>query len=298
MTWYDDLLDQLAAELPCAYRAEGPAATEPTALAALALLGAGRIKAAERGLVWLTDRQSDDGSLGAVAGQTEPKWPTSLAVLAWQLAADRGPHEFRTRFNHHAERAIEWIISTRGHTMDRDDTMGHDTTIAGWPWADATHSWIEPTCFHVLALKASGRTNHPRTLDGIRLIHDRLLSTGGCNYGNTTVLGQELRPHIQPTGLAMIALVGQPDPDGRIARSLEFLQQQLPRATGTASLCWGLLGLAGHNLQPRPFSNWLEQAYQRTIARGAAPLRLALLALALQGRDCPFIQITSELARS
>ena len=298
MIWYDDLLDRLAVELPCAYQGRGPAATEPTALAALALLGAARIKAAERGLVWLTDRQNNDGSLGPVAGQTEPKWPTSLAVLAWRAASDTFPEKFGTQFLHHIDRAIEWIISTKGHTMDRDDTMGHDTTIAGWPWADATHSWIEPTCFHVLALKASGRTNHPRTRDGIRLIHDRLLSTGGCNYGNTVVLGQELRPHIQPTGLAMTALAGQAVPDGRIARSLDFLQQQLPRATGTSSLCWGLLGLAGHNLQPRLHSNWLEKAYQRTIARGAAPLRLALLALAIQGRDCPLIQITSELARS
>ena len=93
-----------------------------------------------------------------------------------------------------------------------------------WPWVLGTHSWIEPTAFNVLALKAAGRGEHPRTREAVRLLVDRLLPTGGCNYGNTTVLGQQLRPHLAPTGLVLLSLAGEQINDSRIAKSLAYLQ--------------------------------------------------------------------------
>jgi hypothetical protein len=140
---------------------------------------------------------------------------------------------------------------------------------------------------HVLALKATGKAEHPRTREAVRLLIDRLLRAGGCNYGNTVVMDQVLRPHLQPTGLAMLALAGESDRDGRIAKSLDYLGRELTEKTPAESLSYGLMGLAAHSRFPAMATAWLEAAYRRTIARDAAPYRLALIALAAMGRGCP-----------
>jgi hypothetical protein len=142
-----------------------------------------------------------------------------------------------------------------------------------------THSWVEPTALAVLALQASEMGRHPRTVEAVRLLNDRLLDDGGCNYGNTFVLGQELRPHVQPTGLCLWALAGvQQDP--RIARSLDYLTEEVATQLATASLSYGLLGLAAHGRRPGGAETYLARAAERTLRRAPSAYRLALLALA------------------
>jgi len=171
--------------------------------------------------------------------------------------------------------------------MERSEPDGHDPTLVGWPWVIGTHSWIEPTALAVLALRAAGHGSHTRTREAVRLLNDRLLPGGGCNYGNTVVLGQELLPHLQPTAIALIALHGEPainsdaanDRD-RIARSLKYLREGLGSTTATASLCYGLIALAKYGQLPRYAGQWLTSAYQRTLKRGPSVYKLALLSLA------------------
>lgn len=135
----------------------------------------------------------------------------------------------------------------------------------------------------VMALKASGQANHPRTREAVNLIIDRLLPEGGCNYGNTIVLGQVLLPHVQPTGLAMLALAGEQCQDERIEKSLDYLEKQLSGESSTASLCYGLLGLAAHGRRSSRAAKWLNQAFDRLVQNGTNSYKLALIALA----SCP-----------
>ncbi len=222
MTWLDELLDRLASLIPCGYHAAGPASSEPTALAALALIALGRDDASRNALDWLAQLQNADGSVGPTATQSTPGWPTGLVVLsakAWKTAMAHGSHRnlpSSATLKFDINRAVAWILQTRGEALPRAPEMGHDTTLVGWPWVEETHSWLEPTAMQVLALKAVGQGNHPRTREAIRLLIDRLLPDGGCNYGNTVVMDQVLRPHLQPTGLAMLALAGESNFDGRI----------------------------------------------------------------------------------
>ena len=220
MDWREQLLDRLADCVPCGYERGGPTATEPTALASMALVAAGRTEAAEKGLAWLAEMQQTDGSLGPAEGLSSPGWPTSLAILADAIAhgSDSGerdgsigfvaltilPLVRKSKFDR--QRGVEWLLATRGTTLERGERGGHDPMLVGWPWAEGTHSWVEPTALAVLALKAVGLGDHDRTREAVRLLHDRLFSDGGCNYGNTVVLGQELRPHLQPTAIALLAL--------------------------------------------------------------------------------------------
>jgi hypothetical protein len=111
------------------------------------------------------------------------------------------------------------------------------------------------------------------------LLLDRQLPSGGCNYGNTSVLGQRLLPHVQPTGLALLALAGE-TADSRITKSLKFLEREGVRSSGTASLCYAALALATHGVDVPELPSRLETAYERCVRSQSSPYKLALLALA------------------
>ena len=278
MRWLGRIIDELCRTPCCGYQPEASPATEPTSLAAIALAIHARTTAANGAAEWLAALQTEDGSVGIRQGEPTPCWPTSLAVLAW-IAVDA------TRYSEQIEAAINWTLTTRGEPIEPTDDMGHDTQLVAWPWVAGTHSWVEPTALHVRALKAAGYNGHPRTREAIGLLIDRQLPAGGCNYGNTEVMGQALLPHVQPTGLAMLALAGESDELGRIDGSLSYLKQALSARTATASLCWGLLGLSAHDQCPADADLWLESAYGRTIRRDRAPYKFALLALAARSAE-------------
>jgi hypothetical protein len=209
-------------------------------------------------------------------------------VLAWAATEQKLDGKLR---HPRMEKAIQWLLAAGGETFPRTAELGHDTSIVGWPWVLGTHSWLEPTAWAVLALTAAGHEDHPRAQDGLRLLLDRLLPTGGCNYGNTYVLGQKLRPHLEPTGLAMLALSGRRDRSGRIEASLAYLSRNLSVDTPAISLSYALLGLAAHDQLPRGADQWLEAGFRRTANQPDAPLKLALLLLAVLGAESPLVRL-------
>ncbi len=273
MRWHSQILTELTRQPLCGYQADAAPATEPVALAALALAANNESKAAIQATDWLASIQANEGSLGVRATLATPRWPTSLAVLAWQRVDPN-------RYTKQLRSAVRWIVSIHGESSERTEDIGHNTQLVAWPWVEGTHSWVEPTSFHVQALKATGHASHSRTREAVRLLIDRQIATGGCNYGNTEVLGQTLIPHTQPTGIAMLALAGEAESSPRVNRSLDYLEQTLSARTTTASLCWGVMGLAAHDRRPVDADLWLESAYGRTIRRDRSPHKLALLALA------------------
>ncbi|MCI0491751.1 MAG: hypothetical protein L0Z07_02310 [Planctomycetes bacterium] len=277
MDWKRDLVERLRKSVPGGYRAAGPEASEPTALAGIALCAVGELDHAQRAGNWLAAIQSDDGSVGVSAAQPTPCWPTSLAILMWKAFGEgNNADDYQSNIQH----AIAWALADRGRPNKRQPHVGHDTTLVGWSWAADTHSWIEPTAMFVLALKAVGLSQHERTREAVRLLVDRLLPAGGCNYGNTIVLGQTLLAHVQPTGLAMMGLAGEDNGDSRIAFSLDYLERKLASEPTTASLCYGLLGLAAHNRRPAEADSWLSAVYERVVSQEVSLYTLALLALA------------------
>ncbi|MBI3837345.1 MAG: hypothetical protein HY288_05355 [Planctomycetia bacterium] len=296
MNWLDDVVTRLAAADSWGYHGESPSATEPTALSALALLAHRRDQAAARPIAWLLSQQAADGSLGIDAAQSTPGWPTSLAVLAWQAA--HGTSLASSKYSTAIQRAVTWILQIQGSHVEQTDVMGHDSTIRGWPWVEGTHSWVEPTAMHLLALKHTGHSDHIRARDAVRLLQNRLLESGGCNYGNTVVFGQQLRPHVQPTGLALLALAGEDDVTGHVQKSVDYLERELPRQAATESLCYGLLGLAAQRALPAAADAWLGAASRRILSRGPSSYKLALLALAASGAACPLIPATQARATS
>lgn len=288
--WLQRALDDLATTPVCGYLRDQAAATEPSVFAALALSGHGNREAALPILDYLAAAQQPNGSVGVREKEPTPGWPTSLAVIAWQ-------HFDAAQHQAHIEKAFTWISVQRGTTMERDPEMAHNTMLVGWPWAEGTHSWLEPTAFHLLAYRATGQANHPRAREAVELLVDRQLPSGGCNYGNTIVLGQTLRPHVQPTGIAMLALAGEKDPSGRMEKSLTWLKWSLGSRTTAQSLAWALHGLTAHRRDVANAHELLAAAYERVMAQDRSPHKVALLALAALAERSPFVDIVNRTSR-
>jgi hypothetical protein len=261
------------------YHRGGPAAVEATALAALGLLATdgdgGRRSLAVRAGDRLASLQRPDGSLGVTADLPTPGWATPFASILWQAL---GAHHPARR------RAADWLLGERVDTPPRPadprPIAGHDTSIPGWPWVEGTHSWIEPTALALLALAREGRAGHPRAVDGVRLLRDRAIATGGWNYGNTAVFGRSLRPQPAPTGLALLALARSGEDRAIVEPALAYLRQALPTIRAPASLAWGLLGLLAWDSAPSDRAGWLAEAAAGAIPRDDAAPRLGLLLLA------------------
>ena len=205
-------------------------------------------------------------------------------MLAW-CAVD-GVNTTR-RFIEHTKHAATWSLSARGKTAPRSTHVGHDTELTGWSWAADTHSWLEPTCMFVLGLRAAGYGEHHRVREGVRLIVDRLLPDGGANYGNTIVLGQPLVAHIQPTGLAMLALGGEEVLDARVGKSLDYLAASIGPDTAAPSMALACLGLAAHGRRPAAADDWIARALDQRGAAMLATYEQSLLLLAVAPAPFP-----------
>ena len=288
MSLWLDLLTQFRG--PIGFTRGEIAHAEPTAVASLAMLAWDPARFAatlERNEAWLAERQQPDGSIAPNEQLTEPGWASSWALL--ELAARRAQVRFippsTTTIN--AASAIDWMLGIKGVPLDRSPTLGHDSSLIGWPWVAKTHTWLEPTCLAVMALKAHGYADHPRTLEGMRIVKDRLLPRGGANYGNTFVLGQQLLPHLQPTGLALMALAGTADDNGYQAAARAYLLRELPILPGASSLAYGILGLHAHGIELPEVDGLLQAAAERVLRRDTSPYRLALLCWAAWAIEQP-----------
>jgi len=259
------------------YRPRGKACAEPTALACMALSPIPAARAAvESGLCWLADHQRDDGGVPIAENIDVPCWPTGLAVLAWLHPPTIGVGD-QTK---NIERAVTWLCRTSGLPIPRrPEILGHDTTLIGWSWVQGTHSWVEPTAYATWALRQAGLARHRRTREGIQVLLDRVVTGGGWNYGNTSVLHQALRPFPGTTGLALRALVGEPSTPA-VEQSIVYLQEALRRVRAPMTLGWGLLGLAGWHRQPAEAVDWLMECAANIEADEPSAMYDALLLMA------------------
>jgi hypothetical protein len=293
VVWLEETLAALRQQPAIGYMPGGAPAAEPTAVAAIALKAYGELTAAAGAGDALLAMQQSEGAVGVRSGEPSPGWPTSLAVAAW-CAVDR------QRYAIPIEQGVAWLLANRGRPIPRSADFGHNTELVGWAYAENTHSWIEPTALAVVALTAAGQAAHPAVSEAVALLIDRQLPGGGWNYGNTYVFGQLLRAHLQPSGLALLALAHASDSAGNraaagnsFAKSIAWLAGHLGRDTTSVSLGWGLLGLGSYGVVPSSASEGLSIAAGKLTGNRAVsaerPLgdvslhKLALLALAAKG---------------
>src|SRR6516164_911681 len=123
------------------YVADRSAHLEPTCLALLALSSQPQRFAAEleAGQNWLRQCATGDGAYHLERGRPEAVWPTALVLF---VQATLG-HDAKSL---HATAAA--LLARKGRQMDapaEDDVNDVDGRLLGWPWAEGTFSWVEPT---------------------------------------------------------------------------------------------------------------------------------------------------------
>jgi hypothetical protein len=259
---------------------DGPPATEPTALAVLALAADNpRDSHARRAADLLRSLQRPDGSIspgiGSVPGRDGPGWPTALAILAWQATATQAAS--RTR-------ALNWLKLAQGKPEPNQigQAIGHDMSLLGWSWAAGTHAWVEPTALAILALRRDGLERHPRVRAGLDLLRDRAIASGGWNYGNRLVLNRPQRPQPAPTALALLALAGTDHarPSQLIPPALDWLRKSLPTLRAGYSLGWSLLALRAWGVLATIDGACMTASAKHALRRPDPASALALLILA------------------
>ena len=130
------------------------------------------------------------------------------------------------------KRITVWLAPSRKISRQNDD-------LQGWSWLEGTFSWVEPTAWCLLALKKAGKLLNgssagDRIEEAERLLMDRCCLNGGWNYGNSNMLGKELRPYVPTTAIALLALQDRRETQ-EVRRSFEFLRlNQLKEESGLA----------------------------------------------------------------
>lgn len=222
----------------------------------------------------LAEGQNADGSVIIARGHADAYWPTAVSVLAWKNSPSHKSNW---------QRGVQFLLETTGiHWKNApDEPIEHDASIRGWPWIADTHSWVEPTALAVCALRSSGLDKHERTSDGVRLLMNRQLPTGGWNYGNTKVFGKELHPAPESTGAALQALVGLVG-HNEVMKSLDYLTAEVRQAQTPIALGWGLLGLGAWGQAPKESEDLVYEVLKRQDRYGTYETSsLALLLLPL-----------------
>ena len=226
-------------------------------------------QACEEGRNYLQKQQDTEGRLSIGPDYPKASWPTPLAIIAWATS---------DHYQKEKDLAIQFLINFSGHHFPKNanSVAGHDTSIKGWPWIADTHSWVIPTGLAIIALQIVGVT-HQRILEGQQMILDRQLPQGGWNYGNTTVLGKELLPLPECTGVALHALSNTTDTT-LIEKSIDYLIRELPNLRTPISLGWALMGLEAWGMKPSNSDELILESLHLQKKYGQFPLpSLALL---------------------
>jgi hypothetical protein len=143
------------------------------------------------------------------------------------------------------DRQARALVGVRGVPLPSDPAVvRQDGRLQAWSWTDGTFSWVEPTALVVIALKTRNRppeSSAARIREAEALLVDRACRPAGWNYGNSQVLGQDLRPFVPTTALALLALADRRAGEA-VERGLEWLaaralDERSALALGLAAIC-------------------------------------------------------------
>lgn len=198
-----------------------------------------------RAIRFLLDSQRTDGGWPAFECDSEPSWTTALALCTLTAVNDLSDARERALKSLLSERGKEghWFWRWKFKTADRE--VRFDPDKYGWPWSPGAGSGVIPTAFSVVALKQFTLCNRSETSEnrirlGVEMLFDRPCVGGGWNSGNSVVYGVPLRPHVEATAIALLAL--QDEPRGEIVEaSMKWLESRAADIESVSSLSWSIL---------------------------------------------------------
>jgi len=254
--------------------------------------------AREKAIDFLLRARNRDASWPAFEGDdAEGCWTTALSLIAIRFvdATFEG-----------IEKSVSWLLSNKGReghwlwkwkfkTIDRAVQFNPDKF--GWPWFPGAVSWVIPSAIALIALKQSAaccRTSEltDRIDVGIEMLRDRACPSGGWNAGNGIVFGAALKPHLDSTAIALLALAA--NTDVTTIRALTWLREAAIDCRSLYSLTWITLALLTH--RDATLNGCVASLHEAISTKFSAStieaLSLAVVALnAVRGDGNPFMVI-------
>src|SRR3984957_15269610 len=159
-----------------------------------------------------------------------------------------------------AERAIG---SGDGNSKPLIAVFTFDPDKFGWPWISGSASWGIPRAFRIIPCKQFTALNRSEASEkrihlGVEMLLDRACVDGGWNSGNSVVYGVPLRPHVEATAIALLALQDEQRTE-MIRKSLFWLRQSAARVDSVSSLAWCILSLFVYQESVEPLKNRLAK---------------------------------------
>lgn len=216
--------------------------------------------------------QLEDGSWPPIPGVDEGA--TLGTALATMALLRRGGDSHRVRG------AVDWLVEERcreAHWLWRwklrtvDSRVRFNPAMYGWGWVPGTVGWVIPTAVAIVALEQARHLPgvdtarlRDRVALGREMLLDRACLAGGWNAGNGVVYGVALKPHIDATATALLALQGWQG-HSQVQIALRYLAAGAPKCPSPYSVAWAVLALA----------LFRGASVDRTLARLEALLPLA-----------------------
>jgi hypothetical protein len=139
----------------------------------------------------------------------------------------------------------------KGTSLPPSTINRQDNSLQAWSWIDGTFSWVEPTAWSLLALKQwwasrDAVTDRTRIVVAEQMLVDRCCVKGGWNYGNANMLGQELKPFVPTTAIALLSLQDRQSlPE--VGRSVAFLEREATSERSGTALALALMALRAYD---------------------------------------------------
>lgn len=212
----------------------------------------------------------------------DARWPVNIAFNAlvavlWQAQPDLSTPDARARL-------LSALVANKGIAAAQSESVGQNNSLQGWAWTDGTFSWVEPTAWGLLALKKSRAAAsfepaaRARVSEAERLLIDRGCKTGGWNYGNPSMMRQDLRAFALTTALALLALQDRREHEV-VTRSLAFLEREWRQEISAMALGLSMIALRVYGRPTTEIEKQLREEVPKAIAFG----NLHGVAMALAG---------------
>lgn len=265
---------------------------EPTAWAVVALVEWASTQAhkdaAARAFHFLDAAQLPDGSWPSSPALREGSWVTSLACLALL-----GKNELSVN----VKRGFGWLCKELPgeasllhrivrSVFARKKVGTQNESYFGWSWTIGTASWVEPTSYAIISMRATppewmSAAAKRRLRIGEAMLFDRMCPGGGWNCGNPMVYGVPGEPQVSSTVWALLALRQHPERP-EVQQSLDWLQGKLGSIRTPASLALALVAMNAYG-RPHPLlAESLQAIYEQDEIHWDVP-EVAWAALALRG---------------
>ena len=182
----------------------------------------------------------------------------------------------------------------KGTSLPPSTINRQDNSLQAWSWIDGTFSWVEPTAWCLLALKQWSATSgaggdRARAVVAEQLLVDRCIAKGGWNYGNSNMLGQELKPFVPTTALALLSLQDRKSlPE--VARSVAFLEREATSERSGTALALALMALRAYGRSTAAVRDTLVAQLPTTLGLGKiASAAMSLYALSEADRHAAVV---------